>query len=439
MSGGGLLCPGCGSSNVVEDDLYSQPQMVCVDCGSVVSEGSLVSLPMEGTAVSYSKTTAETRKPCKNLILSLQRVSAICQILRLNRDIEDQSRTYYKQAYQHPHFIHVSLHKKHVLAGCCVLVCCREHNWPMSMGTIGYLVDATPAEVGGIYQEMTRILNIVPPIISATDQLEAHCHEYKIAPAHVSEELAEKHIDLFKRAEALVELAAKSWILTGRRPTPIMMAAVYLAWQSLKPSKLRLNFSLAKFCLLAKVQQDKLALKRIAELKEVLCKLGKELPWLREEVTSLNVVPLVSDILQHRTVLLGKAMRKQEEAQLAQTVANAPAEESDLVDATPTTFTVEQSRNDTERTELQYNENDNSSPSALKCKGTEEDPNWGKRVLFAPPCVIHPKKRRVQPERKDVIEDEEISDSEIESYIRTPQEVREFALSQKILFDASKS
>lgn len=41
MSRSGLSCPGCGSSNIVDDDLYCQAQLVCVDCGSVVSEGAL--------------------------------------------------------------------------------------------------------------------------------------------------------------------------------------------------------------------------------------------------------------------------------------------------------------------------------------------------------------------------------------------------------------
>lgn len=32
-------CSQCGSNRVVEDELYSQTQWVCQDCGSVVSEG----------------------------------------------------------------------------------------------------------------------------------------------------------------------------------------------------------------------------------------------------------------------------------------------------------------------------------------------------------------------------------------------------------------
>ena len=54
MSGSGVSCPGCGSSNIVDDDLYSQAQMVCVDCGSVVSEGVLAHDPNGGSGTKAS-------------------------------------------------------------------------------------------------------------------------------------------------------------------------------------------------------------------------------------------------------------------------------------------------------------------------------------------------------------------------------------------------
>ena len=40
MPGGGQ-CPDCGSTELVEDSHYSQSQLVCSDCGCVVTEGVL--------------------------------------------------------------------------------------------------------------------------------------------------------------------------------------------------------------------------------------------------------------------------------------------------------------------------------------------------------------------------------------------------------------
>lgn len=47
----GLRCPGCGSSNVIEDNLYCQAQSVCADCGFVVSEGLLANEPGGGSSM----------------------------------------------------------------------------------------------------------------------------------------------------------------------------------------------------------------------------------------------------------------------------------------------------------------------------------------------------------------------------------------------------
>ncbi|XP_036974238.1 transcription factor IIIB 50 kDa subunit [Acanthopagrus latus] len=441
MSGSGVSCPGCGSSNIVDDDLYSQAQMVCVDCGSVVSEGVLAHDPNGGSDVSYSWTTAVTRKPCVNLVKGLQRVKAICRILRVHKEIEDLSQAYYKQAYQHQSFIKVSLQKKEVLAGCCVLVSCRLLNWPITMGTMSCLLDADPMAVGVVYQEMVKVLSIEAPIVNVTDVMEAHSQEYKISPLHVPEQLAENSKDLAKRAVALVELAADTWIVTGRKPIPIMMAAIYLAWQSLKPSKQRLKFTLDRFCQIAKVNKHKAALKRITEMREVLCKLGREIPWLRAEVTPDNVARQVDDILKNRYALLRRALRTHEDALQAEdslTEEAASSRASEPVEHTPTASAVGLCGLNSERTQQPGDGNESPCKAPELQSDSQETqesvPNWGKRVLFAPPCVTHPKRRRAgQPGLQDVTGDEEISDSEIDSYIRTPREAREFALTQKIL------
>lgn len=212
-----------------------------------------------------------------------------------------------------------------------------------------------------------------------------------------------------QRAVALVELAANAWIVTGRRPVPVMMAAVFLAWQSLKPTKHRLKLSLDKFCQLAKVNKHKPALKRVSEIKEVLCKLGEQIPWLRETLTPENVLTQVEDILTHRHTLLQRALRSYEAPETSEPRGDHP-------DAEP------QPPADTDGVQ-------SPGPAA----------EWRKRVLLAPPCVIHAKRRRVEQQRgPDVTGDEEISDSEIESYIRSPQEVRVFTSTQRRMSDSKR-
>ncbi|XP_019738375.1 transcription factor IIIB 50 kDa subunit [Hippocampus comes] len=425
MSTAGLKCPCCGSSSIVEDDHHAHRQMVCVDCGAVVSEGALTHDFFEGTDVSYSRTTAVSKKPCLNQIKGQQRLTALCRVLRVNAEVETLSSTYFAQAYEHESFLKVSLQKKENLAGCCVLVSCRQLNWPVTMGTIACLLEADIAILGAVYQEMMKVLKVEAPLVNVSDVMEAHCQEYKISSLDVHEDLAEDRKDLNKRALSLVELAADSWILTGRQPVPLMMATVYLAWQSLNPNHIRLKVSLEKFCLIAKVKKNRVAVKRVSEIKGVLCKLGKEIPWVTDPVTSDNVVKHVGDIVKNRYALLRSAMRSHEEAMRDSQEEEVNPSEAD--DQTPHATSENSEMAEQPREGNESNANQNPVP------------NWGKRMLFAPPCVIHPKRRRAALEGlKDVTGDEDISDGEIESYIRTPREAREFAVTQKAWLSQSE-
>ncbi|XP_061554220.1 transcription factor IIIB 50 kDa subunit [Phycodurus eques] len=421
MSAAALKCLCCGSSSVVEEDHYTQRQMVCVDCGAVVSEGALTHDTFEGTDISYSRTTAVSKKPCLNQRKGQQQLTALCRVLRVNSEIERIASEYFTQAYEHESFLKVSLQKKETLVGCCVLVSCRQLNWPVSMCTIACLLEVDMAMVGGVYHEMIKVLQLEVPHISVSDVMESHCKEYKISSLDLPEGLAEDHRDIQERALSLVELAADSWIVTGRRPVPLMMATVYLAWQSLKPNLVRLNMSLPKFCRIAKVRQNQTAAKRVGEIKSVLCKLGKEIPWVTDPVTSGNVVRYVEDIVKNRYALLRRALRSheqamREESQLCCEEANPSEPEDQILCATS-----------------QRSEKSKQPGEGREFKAHQDlEPNWGKRMVFAPPCVIHAKRRRAVAERLEGITgDEEISDSEIDSYIRTPQEAREFAAAQK--------
>lgn len=261
------------------------------------------------------------------------------------------------------------------------------------------------------------------------------CARYKLSAPHVREELAENIKDLTKRTVALVELAADSWIVTGRRPVPIMMAATYLAWQSLKPNKYRLSLTLVKFCQIAKVKSLRPAMKRITEMKEVLCKLANEIPWLQQTVKPDNVLQQVEDILKYRYALLRRALRTHEEALLAGCEENAPLHIVQAEERSPNVLSVEPHELSSDLLQRPGNGEDGVPTEPIDSKGGQDPAqNWGKRVLFAPPCVVHSKKRRVElPTAADVTGDEEISDSEISSYIRSPSEVRQFALAQKVL------
>ncbi len=82
------------------------------------------------------------------------------------------------RAYNHPNFLYVTLTKKEILGGCCILSVCRQCNWPIAMGTMSYLLEVENATLGAVYREFTKALNIEISTIGIMDMLESFCYEY---------------------------------------------------------------------------------------------------------------------------------------------------------------------------------------------------------------------------------------------------------------------
>lgn len=209
---------------------------------------------------------------------------------------------------------------------------------------------------------------------------------------------------MLSRTQQLVELADETWLVTGRHPLPVITAATFLAWQSLRPSD-RLTCSLARFCKLANVDLPYPASSRLQELLAVLLRMAEQLAWL--QVLKLNkrsVVKHIGDLLQHRRTLVRKAFR----------------------DGTAETEPQEK--------ELQE-QGQGQGQGKEEVGGSSLDLPEGKRpaspALLLPPCMLKPPKRTCpMPPVPMVTGDENISDSEIEQYLRTPQEVRDFQKAQ---------
>lgn len=211
---------------------------------------------------------------------------------------------------------------------------------------------------------------------------------------------------MLSRTLQLVELADETWLVTGRHPLPVITAAAFLAWQSLQPSA-RLTCSLARFCKLANVDLPYPASSRLQELLGVLLRMAEQLAWLQVlKLDKRSVVKHISDLLQHRHTLIRKAFRE------GTLEVEAPEKE------------------------LQgWGQGQGQGQGKEEVGNSSSDLPEGKRpaspALLLPPCMLKPPKRVCPtPPASTVTGDEDISDSEIEQYLRTPQEVRDFQRAQ---------
>ncbi|ELK08763.1 transcription factor IIIB 50 kDa subunit [Pteropus alecto] len=407
MPGGGR-CPDCGSTELVEDSHYSQSQLVCSDCGCVVTEGVLTTtFSEEGNLreVTYSRSTGENEQVGRSQQRGLCRVRDLCRVLQLPSTFEDTAVAYYKQAYRHSGIRAARLQKKEVLVGCCVLITCRQHNWPLTMGTICTLLYADLDVFSGTYMQIVKLLGLDVPSLCLADLVKTYCSSFKLfqASPSVPAKYVEDKEKMLSRTLQLVELADETWLVTGRHPLPVITAATFLAWQSLQPSD-RLTCSLARFCKLANVDLPYPASSRLQELLAVLLRMAEQLAWLQVlKLDKRSVVKYIGDLLQHRHTLIRKAFREGTAEVEAQKELQGMGQGQG------------QGKEEVGNSSLDFPERKRSASPAL----------------LLPPCMLKPPKRVCPtPPVSTVTGDENISDSEIEQYLRTPQEVRDFQRAQ---------
>lgn len=136
-----------------------------------------------------------------------------------------------------------------------------------------------------------------------------------------------------------------------------------------------------------------------------------------------KVATLVDDILKNHRALLSRAVRNYEEQ-----LENEPLK-------TESTPSEKQSTdlNHTDSPEVTDHKQVENLPDK-ETTDTELPPNhWGKRHLFLPPSVKSCKRQRVDEPQLEVTGDEDISDSEIDSYIRSQAEINMYLRAQSEL------
>ncbi|NXO31507.1 BRF2 factor, partial [Cisticola juncidis] len=423
-------CPECGSESLVEDSHYAQQQLVCAACGCVVSEGLLTTTYTDEEhlrEVAYSQSTGQKEQLSHCLQRGIRRVQDLCKVLQLPATFEDTAVSYFQRALQLPAFHLVSLEKKELLGGCCVFVTCRQHNWPLTMGTVCSLLYARQDLFASVFLSLQRELGLSVPALSLADLVTTHLNSFRLVQptANVPAPFLEDRDKLLARTMAIVELASQTWLVTGRHPVPVVTAAAFLAWQSLQPGP-RLSCPLARFCRLAGVDLPPPAHLRLKELLEILLAMASKLSWLRSfDLDKKTVVKHIGDLLQHRVFLLKNAFRQQDGEELQDMAPGLgcpgqdPAGPGSLDKDSLNKGSLEKDSQD--KGSLEKDSWDKDSPGRPQCGGAL-------RPLL-PPCLLRPRKRpraALSAPAAALTGNEPISDSEIEQYLRSPQEIQAF-------------
>ncbi|CAJ0953678.1 unnamed protein product [Ranitomeya imitator] len=315
---GGKRCPDCGSGEIVEDALYSQEQLVCVDCGFVLTEGKLTTTHTEESymqAVTFTESTGQNDSISQTKLHGIIRVRNLCRVLKLPESFADTAVSYYESVFYLPLCHFARKEKKEAIIGCSVYITCRQHSWPLTVATISSLVYSSYEVVTSVFLELVQALKMDVPSMSLQDLAKSHCQSFRLfqdcssSPKNYTESPDD---EVLERSFQILELASETWLVTGRQPIPMITAAFYLSWQSLKPVQ-RHSCTFSQFCKLSEIKKPPPAVLRLKELKEICLKLSAQLPWLKMLHTNKNnVVYHLGDILKHRTYIFRKALEEVE-------------------------------------------------------------------------------------------------------------------------------
>lgn len=258
-----LVCPECGSTDIVVDPETNE--LVCRNCGYVIHEeltdygpewrafdpeqrtrrartGGPMSImkPNKGLTTEIDTSNKDSRGGKisakhqntlnrmrkwhrrismassyeKNIATALQELEKMVDRLLLPRKVADEAAYIYKQAVK-KQLIRGRLIESVVAA--IVYAVCRMNNIPKTLEDIANFSNADKKEIGRAYRFIKRELGLKVPLTTA----EIYVPRFASA--------LELGVEVQERAKEIIRKAMESSILSGRGPTGIAAAALYIA------------------------------------------------------------------------------------------------------------------------------------------------------------------------------------------------------------------
>lgn len=258
-----LVCPECGSTNISVDPETNE--LICLDCGYVIHEeltdygpewrafdseqrtkrartGGPLSImkPNKGLTTEIDTSNKDSRGGKisskhqstlnrmrkwhrrismassyeKNLATALQELEKMINRLQLPKNIADKAAYIYKQAVK-KQLIRGRLIESVVAA--VIYAVCRMEGIPKTLDDIASISNADKKDIGRAYRFIKRELNLKIPLATAEIYIPRYASALNLGP------------EVQERAKEIIRMAMESSILSGRGPTGIAAAALYIA------------------------------------------------------------------------------------------------------------------------------------------------------------------------------------------------------------------
>ncbi len=256
-------CPECGSTHLVRD--YERGELVCMDCGLVIDEAYIdqgpewrafdseqrdsrsrtgapmtytihdkglsteiswknkdsygKSIPTRSRAQLYrlrkwQKRIKVSNAAERNLTQALQELERISSNLGLPQDVRETAALIYRKAVKENMIRGRSIEG---VVAASIYAACRMLDIPRTLDEIASVTRVKKREIGRVYRIMARTLKLSIMPSKPEDYIDRFCAKLKL-----SGEVKKKAYEIIKEAE-------QQHILSGRGPTGVAAAAIYIA------------------------------------------------------------------------------------------------------------------------------------------------------------------------------------------------------------------
>jgi transcription initiation factor TFIIIB Brf1 subunit/transcription initiation factor TFIIB len=229
--------------------------------------------------------------------LGMRTVEDLSLKFNLNTDMKNEALSKYQLTSSHMSFNCTSKQTKMILASVCVYITLMNEKSPVAIGHICNAVGCNTSEFGKVY---TQVIKDFPQFKPQSIPIE-NLISVTLSEANFSKQELNK---LEERVAQIISLEKECWLIEGRSPVHIIFAATFLAWKSLKPYE-RSKVKLTEFCKRVNIEYKHTTCERVTELFNALKTLASKIPGKKNlNITKTNIAVYITEILEYQNSLI---------------------------------------------------------------------------------------------------------------------------------------
>lgn len=190
-----------------------------------------------------------------------------------------------------------------VLVGACIYVAIRQSRLPLTLVEVASSVDCGVAELGRMYRRVLESLELELPETDPLVFMERAMSSLALSKG-INRDLARA---MSKQGSLLLECSQQWFIITGRRPLPVVAAVLALVAEA---NQVKLDFDDVVREVYTHPRTSKM---RLTELKEALVGVGQKLPW-GKDITAKTLEKHLPFLLKFLELDMKRAKKKSQSA-----------------------------------------------------------------------------------------------------------------------------